>query len=186
MDLAFHGLCSYLKEKLKALSIILLIIWKWKFWVWNLSLQMPKTLISLIGPTLIFLIMIPIVQTMRASKCTLLNLFGHQRPNPVQFHLSSRFKRISRRSWNLLLMFLSVIEFLINCLKTGTSDYHMLYRRPRSLSDMHIVSSIILYLMRLMIIMFFVDRYNRLLMNDDWYFLRCRLTRLLSLFICWN
>ena len=40
--------------------------------------------------------------------------------------------------------------------------------------------------MLLMIVMFFVDRYNRPLMKDDWYFLRCKLTRLLSLFICWN
>ena len=27
-----------------------------------------------------------------------LSLFGHQRPNPVQFRLSSRFKRIGKRS----------------------------------------------------------------------------------------
>ena len=26
------------------------------------------------------------------------NLFGHQRPNPVQFRLLSRFKRIGKRS----------------------------------------------------------------------------------------
>ena len=53
-------------------------------------------------------------------------------------------------------------------LKTGTSDYYRLYRRPRSLNDMHIVSGTTLHLLRLMIVMFFVDRYNRPLMKDDW------------------
>src|SRR6185312_10892779 len=83
-------------------------------------------------------------------------------------------------------MSFSVIGFLMNCLKMVTSDCHMLYHRPRSLNDMHIVSGITLHLMRLMIVMFSVDRYNRPLMKDDWYFLRCKLTRLLSLFIRWN
>ena len=132
---------------------------------------MPKILSSLIGPTHIFLIMIRIVRTMIVRKYMPLNLFGHQRPNPVQFCLSSRFKRIGKRSGNLLLMFLSVIGFLMNCLRMVTSDCHMLFRLPTNLNDMHIVSGITLHLILLMIVMFFVDRYNRPLMKDDWYFL---------------
>src|SRR6185312_4762305 len=147
---------------------------------------MPKILSSLIGPTRIFLIMIRIIRMMIARRYTLLNLFGHQRPNPVQFLLSSRFKRIEKRSWNLRLMFLNVIGFLMNYLKMVTSDCHMLFHLPMSSNDMHIVSGITLHLMLLMIVMFFVDRYNRPLMKDDWYFLRCKLTKLLSLFIRWN
>ena len=54
---------------------------------------MPKTPLSLIGPILMFLIMIRIVRTMRIKRCMPLSLFGHQRPNPVQFRLSSRFKK---------------------------------------------------------------------------------------------
>ena len=81
---------------------------------------------------------------------------------------------------------LSAIGFLMNCLKMVTSDYHKLYHLPRSLNDMHIVSGITLHLMLLMIVIFSVDRYNQPLMKDDWYFQRCKLTRLISLFICWN
>jgi len=147
---------------------------------------MPKILSSLIGPTHTFLIMIRMVRTMIVRKYMPPNLFGHQRPNPVRFRLSSQFKRIGRRSRSLLLMFLSVIGFLMNCLKMVTSDYRMLFHLPTSLNDMHIISGITLHLMLLMIVMFFVDRYNRSLMKDDWYFLRCRLTKLLSLFIRWN
>ena len=152
------------------------------FPVHTLELNNPKIPSSLIGPTRIFLIMIQIVRTMIARRYTLLNLFGHQRPNPIQFRPLSWFKRIGRRSWNLLLMSLNVIRPLMNCLKKGTSDYHMLYHRRRSLNDMHIVSGITLHLMLLMIVMFSVDRYNRPLMKDDWYFPRCKLTRRLSHF----
>ena len=81
---------------------------------------------------------------------------------------------------------LSAIGFLMNCLKMVISDCHMLYYRPRILNDMHIVSGTTLHLMRLMIVMLIVDWYNRPLMKDDWYFLRCKLTKLLSLFIHWN
>ena len=42
-------------------------------------------------------------------------------------------------------------------LKTGTSDYHMLYHHPRSLNDIHIVSGTALHLMQLMTVMFFVE-----------------------------
>ena len=56
----------------------------------------------------------------------------------------------------------------------------MLFHLPTNLNDMHIVSSITLHLMLLMIVMFFVDRYNRQLMKDDWYFLRCKLIKPLS------
>ena len=52
-----------------------------------------------------------------------------------------------------------------------TSDCHMLFHLPTNLNDMHIVSGITLHLMLLLIVMFFVDRYNRPLMKDDWYFL---------------
>ena len=71
----------------------------------------------------------------------------------------------------------------MNCLRMVTSDCHMLFHLPTNLNDMHIVSGITLHLMLLMIVMFFVNRYNRPLMKDDWYFLRCKLTKLLSLFI---
>src|SRR6185295_325320 len=83
-------------------------------------------------------------------------------------------------------MFLSVIGFLMNYLKMVASYCHMLFHLPMSSNDMHIVSGITLHLMLLMIVMFSVDRYNRPLMKDDWYFLRCKLTKLLSLFIHWN
>ena len=74
---------------------------------------------------------------------------------------------------------LSAIGFLMNCLKMVTSDYHKLYHLLRSLNDMHIVSGITLHLILLTIVMFSIDRY-------DWYFPRCKLTRLLSLFTRWN
>src|SRR6185369_11396246 len=147
---------------------------------------MPKILSSLIGPTHTFLIMIRMVRTMIVRKYMPLNLFGHQRPNPVRFRLSSRFKRIGKRRRSLLLMFLSVIGFLMNCLRMVTSDYRMLFHLPTSLNDMPIVSGITLHLMLLTIVMFFIGRYNRPLMKDNWYFLRYRLTKLLSLFIRWN
>ena len=72
-------------------------------------------------------------------------------------------------------------ELLKNC-NIRLSLYHL----PRSLNDIHIVSGITLHLMLLMIVMFSVDRYNRPLMKYDWYFLRCKLTKFISLFIRWN
>ena len=52
-------------------------------------------------------------------------------------------------------------------------------------SGMHIVGGIILFRMQLMIVIFSVGRYNQLLMKDDWYFLVCKLRRLLFLFTHW-
>jgi hypothetical protein len=83
-------------------------------------------------------------------------------------------------------MFLSVIGFLMNYLRMVTSDCHMLFHLSASLNDMHIISGITLHLMVLMIVMFSVDRYNQPLMKDDWYFLRYRLIKPLSLFIRWS
>ena len=75
---------------------------------------------------------------------------------------------------------------MMNYLKMVTSDCHMPFHLPTSLSDNNIVSGITLHLMLLLIVIFFVDRYNQPLMKDDWYFLRCKLIKLISLFIHWN
>jgi len=67
---------------------------------------------------------------------------------------------------------------------------HIIDELLKNGNDMPIVSGIILFRMLLMIVMFFAARYNRPLMKDDWYFLRCKLTRHHSLctpmFIRWN
>ena len=82
--------------------------------------------------------------------------------------------------------YFDLMACLMNYLRMVTSDCHMLSHLPTSLNDMYIVSGITLHLMLLMIVMFFIDRYNRPLIKDDWYFLRCKLIRLLSVFIRWN
>ena len=98
MDLAFNVLHSYLKEKLEGFEYHTVNFLQVKLKGLEFKLKMPNTLSNLIGPILIFLIMIWIVRTMIARKYMLLSLFGHQRPNPVQFRLLSRLKRIGKRS----------------------------------------------------------------------------------------
>ena len=123
------------------------------------------------------------VRTMRERKFRLLSLYGHLRLCHVLVHRLSRLKRISEKKLVSLLMFLSVIAYLINCLEVETSSYLMPYRRLRNWSDMHIVSGTIHFLLQLMTAMCFVDMFNWSLMKDDWLCLSCRLTKLPSLFI---
>ena len=130
---------------------------------------MSKTLSSLIGPTHIFLIMIRIVRTMIARKYMLLSLFSSvSQPGSVP-----SLKPIQKNRQEELKFTFDISKcdrIFDELLKTVTSDCHMLFHLPTSSSDMHIISGITLYLMLLLIVMFFVDRYNRPLMKEDWYF----------------
>jgi len=94
----------------------------------------------------------------------------------------SRSKRIGKNKPILLSVFLNVIAYLMNYLKTETSSCLMPYYRLRSWSGVHIASGIIIVPMQLMIAMFSVDRYNRPIMKDYWLCMRCKITRHLSLF----
>ena len=122
-----------------------------------------------------------LIRTMRKKK--LLSLYGHQNLSHALVHRLSQFQRIGKNKLVSLLMFLSVIAYLINYLRMETSSVLMPYRRLRSWSGVHIASDIILFLMQLMIAIFFVEESNRPLMKDDWKCMRCKLTRRLSLFI---
>ena len=92
---------------------------------------MPKKLVKLICP-IHMLIVNPIIRTMRKKKFMLLSLFGHLKLNRILIHYLSQFKRVGKKKLVLLLMFLSVTAYLMNCIKTETSNCLMPYRRLRS------------------------------------------------------
>jgi hypothetical protein len=108
---------------------------------------------------------------------TLPILFGHLRPNHIHAHQLSRLKIIGKRKCDLPLMFLYAIVYFMSCIEAETSSCLMPYRRLRSRSGVHTGSGIILHVMQLMIVMFSIDRYNRPLMKDDWFCLRCILIK---------
>ena len=114
--------------------------------------------IILIGP---YMLIVNLIRTMRKRKLMLLNSYGHQMQSYVLVHRLSRFQRIGKNKLVSLLMFLSVIVYLMNCLEAETSSCLMSYRRLRSWSSMHIASGIILFLMQLMIAISFIEKSNR-------------------------
>ena len=146
------------------------------------NLEKPKRMVNLISPTHM-LSANPMVRTMRERKFRLLSLYGHLRLCHVLVHRLSRLKRISEKKLVSLLMFLSVIAYLMNCLEVETSSYLMPYRCLRNWSSVHIVSGIIRFLIQLMTAMCFLDIYNRSLMKNGWLCLSCKLTKLPSPFI---
>ena len=119
-------------KNLSVLISLQLIICKCEPLVLNLSVKIRKILLSLIGPTHMLLKIIRIVRTMRRRVYMPPSLFGHKRTNLLHVLHLSRFKRIGKMRWNLLLMFPSVIEFLMNYLNMETFIYLTLYRRRKS------------------------------------------------------
>ena len=65
-------------------------------------------------------------------KFMLLSLCGPLRLYLILVHYLRRFKRIGKKKLVLLLMFLSVIAYLMNFIETKTSNCLMSYRRLRS------------------------------------------------------
>jgi hypothetical protein len=103
--------------------IFLLTEFRLELWVKNISLEVQKKVVRLIGPTHISLIMNLIIRTMREKKFMLLNLYGHSKLNHFLVHRLS-----GKKKFVLPLMFLSMIIYLMNFLKTGTLSYLMPYR----------------------------------------------------------
>jgi hypothetical protein len=66
--------------------------------------------------------MILIVRTMVIKKFMLLNLFGPLNKNLILVHLLSRLVKVDKKKLNLLLMFPSVIVYLMNCLNLEISN----------------------------------------------------------------
>ena len=137
---------------------------------------MPNKLVKLICPIHMLIVNL-IIRTMRKKEFMLLSLCGHLKLNRILVHHLSQFKRIGKKKLVLLLMFLSVIAYLMNCLKVETSSILMSYCRLRTRNGMHIASGIIFFLVQLIIAMLFVEESNRPLMKDDWRCMRSKLTR---------
>ena len=89
---------------------------------------MPNKLVKLICPIHMLIVNL-IIRTMRKKKFMLLSLFGHLKLNRILVHHLSQFKRIGKKKLVLLLMFLSVIAYLMNYLREETSSVVMSYRR---------------------------------------------------------
>jgi hypothetical protein len=70
----------------------------------------------------ILLIMILIARTIVIKKFMLLSLFGPLKKNLILVHLLSRLVKVGKKKLNLLLMFPSVIVYLINCLNLEISN----------------------------------------------------------------
>jgi hypothetical protein len=70
----------------------------------------------------ILLTMILIVRTIVTKKFMLLNLFGPLNKNLILVHLLSRLVKVGKKKLNLLLMFPSVIAYLMNCLNLEISN----------------------------------------------------------------
>jgi len=66
---------------------------------------------------------------MREKKFMWLSLYGHLKLCHVLVHRLSRLQRIGEKKLVSLLMFLSVIAYLMNCLEVETSSYLMSYHR---------------------------------------------------------
>ena len=123
-DLAFDGLCSYLKKELEGFEYYTVNYLHMKV---NLDSRTQKMPIILIGP---YMLIVNLIRTMR--KRNLLNSYGHQKLSHVLVHCLSRFRRIGKNKFVSHLMFLSVIVYLMNCLEVETSSCHMSYRHLRS------------------------------------------------------
>jgi len=121
-NLAYNGLRSYLKEKLNGFDFISV-----NHLQMNLNLRMQKILSKLISPCMLI---VNLIRTMRKRK--LLSLYGHQKLSHTLVHRLSRFQRIGKNKLVLLLMFLSVIVYLTNCLEAETTSCLMSYRCLRS------------------------------------------------------
>jgi hypothetical protein len=65
--------------------------------------------------------MILIVRMIVTKKFMLLNLFGPLKKNLILVHLLSRLVKVGKKKLNLLLMFPSVIAYLMNCLNLEIS-----------------------------------------------------------------
>jgi hypothetical protein len=70
----------------------------------------------------ILLIMILIARTIVIKKFMLLNLFGPLKKNLILVHPLSRLVKVGKKKLNLLLMFPSVIVYLMNCLNLEISN----------------------------------------------------------------
>jgi hypothetical protein len=66
------------------------------------------------------------------KKFMLLNLYGRPKLNHILVHRLRQLKRVGKKKFILPMMFLSVIVYLMNCLKTGTSSYPMPYHLLRN------------------------------------------------------
>jgi hypothetical protein len=66
--------------------------------------------------------MILIVRTIVIKKFMLLSLFDPLKKNLILVHLLSRLEKVGKKKINLLLMFPSVIEYLMNCLDLEISN----------------------------------------------------------------
>ena len=73
---------------------------------------------------------IPIVRTMKVKMFIPLNLFGPPMINLACAVLLSRFTKIGRK--DLLLMYLNVREYLMNCIRMDKSRCRMSYRRLKN------------------------------------------------------
>jgi len=79
--------------------------------------------------------------------------------------LLSRFTKIGKKDF--LLMYPNTRGYLMSYIRMDTSRCHMSYRRLKSYSGELIANFIILSPMPLMIVMYFGDKFNRLLMKPE-------------------
>ena len=95
--IALGGLRSHLKEKLEGLVYYSINGLQLRAMSQETKFKILEMHISLIVQISMLLSMILICRAMRIKRFTLLNLFGHRRPNLLHVHRLSRFKRIGKK-----------------------------------------------------------------------------------------
>ena len=96
-DIALGGLRSHLRERLEGLVYYSINGLQLRAMSQETKFKILEMHISLIVQISMLLSMILICRAMRIKRFTLLNLFGHRRPNLFHVHHLSRFKRIGKK-----------------------------------------------------------------------------------------
>jgi hypothetical protein len=115
-DICLKGLRSSIRDKIEGSDFLSVVQVQVRALVVENRMNKEKDNIKSLVLMFILLIMILIVRMIVIKKFMLLNLFVPLKKNLILVHLLSRLVKVGKKKLNLLLMFPSVVVYLMNCL----------------------------------------------------------------------